>query len=360
MPRLKVCVYAICKNEEANVSRWVESMREADGVYVLDTGSDDATVERLRENQVTVAETIISPWRFDTARNASLELVPEDADICVCTDLDERFKPGWREAMEQAWTEETHRLRYRYTWSFQPDGSDGCVFWVSKAHARKGFVWTHPVHEVLEWRAPGACVEREAENVQLEHYPDPSKSRAQYLSLLELSVRESPQDDRNMHYLGREYMFHGMWKECEETLLRHLALPSATWADERSASMRFIARAVEQQNRSPDEALRWRLRAAAEAPYLREPWIELSEFEEKQKHWAGALYFAEKALLIRERSRSYMNEAASWSYKPYDLAAIAAYYLHQYDAALRYGEQALAFEPQNERLQRNLQFYREK
>jgi glycosyltransferase involved in cell wall biosynthesis len=76
MPRLKVYVYAICKNEEANVPRWVESMREADGIYVLDTGSDDATVARLKENQVTVAEKIISPWRFDTARNASLGACP--------------------------------------------------------------------------------------------------------------------------------------------------------------------------------------------------------------------------------------------------------------------------------------------
>ena len=25
-------------------------------------------------------------------------------------------------------------------------------------------------------------------------------------------------DDRNTHYLGREYMFHRRWKECIETL----------------------------------------------------------------------------------------------------------------------------------------------
>ena len=45
---MKVCVYAICKNEELFVDRWVDSMQEADEIYVLDTGSTDQTVEKLR------------------------------------------------------------------------------------------------------------------------------------------------------------------------------------------------------------------------------------------------------------------------------------------------------------------------
>ena len=44
---MKVCVYAICKNEEKFAARWMRSMSEADGVYVLDTGSADSTPELL-------------------------------------------------------------------------------------------------------------------------------------------------------------------------------------------------------------------------------------------------------------------------------------------------------------------------
>lgn len=43
MTQYKVCVYAISKNEEKFVDRWVNSMKEADAIYVLDTGSDDQT-----------------------------------------------------------------------------------------------------------------------------------------------------------------------------------------------------------------------------------------------------------------------------------------------------------------------------
>ena len=41
MGNYRVYVYAICKNERAFAARWMQSMREADGVYVLDTGSTD-------------------------------------------------------------------------------------------------------------------------------------------------------------------------------------------------------------------------------------------------------------------------------------------------------------------------------
>ena len=50
---MKVCVYAICKNEELFVDRWVDSMQEADEIYVLDTGSTDQTVEKLRKRGVS-------------------------------------------------------------------------------------------------------------------------------------------------------------------------------------------------------------------------------------------------------------------------------------------------------------------
>ena len=49
MGNYKVCVYAICKNEEPFVDRWMDSMSEADRVLVLDTGSEDRTVERLEQ-----------------------------------------------------------------------------------------------------------------------------------------------------------------------------------------------------------------------------------------------------------------------------------------------------------------------
>ena len=350
---MKIVVYAIAKNESSFVDRWMDSMSEADQVVVLDTGSDDGTAERLRARGARVAVERIVPWRFDRARNRSLELVPEDADVCVCTDLDEVFHPGWRSALEGVWTPETRQASYRYTWSFQPDGSEGVVFWQEKIHARRGFRWVHPVHEVLEWVGEG---ERGllalAQGVQLDHHPDPQKSRGQYLPLLELSVAEDPEDDRNLHYLGREYLYYGRWDDCIRTLTQHLSLPSAVWRDERAASMRYIARAHARKGER-DEARDWYLRAAAEAPHLREPWTDLAMLLYEDQEWDGVLYATACALKIRERPRTYICEAEAWGSLPHDLRCQAYYHTGRLPQALEEAQLALAAAPSDPRLAGN-------
>ena len=93
----KICVYAICKNESEWINRWLDNMSEADYIVVLDTGSTDGSFELLKEDpRVTrVEQKVINPWRFDVARNESMKLIPDDAEICVCTDFDEIFEKGW-------------------------------------------------------------------------------------------------------------------------------------------------------------------------------------------------------------------------------------------------------------------------
>ncbi len=355
---MKVVVYAICKNEIQFARRWMDSMGEADAVYVLDTGSTDGTPACLEELGAQVTTAVIDPWRFDTARNRSLELVPPETDICVCTDLDEVFQPGWRAQVEQAWKPGTDRLLYRYTWSFQPDGREGMVFWYDKIHRRQGCRWVNPVHEVLRFEggAPRAVY---ADGVRLEHHPDPEKSRSQYLELLELAVQEEPENDRNVHYLGREYFFRRRWEESIATLKTHLALPTATWADERCASMRLLAKdynALAMEG----EAERWLLRAVGEAPHLREPWLDLADQFYQRQEWHGLLWAVERALAITTRPRTYISEAASWGEHPWDLASLGYYYTGQYDKAWEAVQKAAELAPDNDRIRDNLHLIREK
>ena len=350
---MKIVVYAICKNERPFADRWMASMSEADEVCVLDTGSTDGTPQRLEELGAKVSVQVITPWRFDVARNQSLELVPEDADLCVCTDLDEVFQPGWREKVEAAWAPGVDRLLYRYVWNFLPDGREGMVFWYDKIHRRKGCRWVNPVHEVLQFDG-GAPQARYVEGVCLEHHADRSKSRGQYLPLLELAVEEDPNNDRNVHYLGREYFFYRRWEESIAMLKRHLALPTATWVDERCASMRLLAKdyfALEMAG----EAERWIFRAVGEAPHLREPWLDLADLAYHQKDWHGVLWATGRALAITQRPRTYISEAASWGEHPWDLASLGYFYTGQYEKALEAARKARDLAPDNPRIQKNLQ-----
>ena len=355
---MKITVYAISKNEEKFAARWVESMAEADHICVLDTGSTDGTVEILADLGVIVRREEIVPWRFDVARNRSMELIPEDTDICVCTDLDEVFRPGWRAALERAWRPGTEQLRYSYIWSFDEHGRPGTEFLQEKIHAPGVFRWVHPVHEVLE-RTDGAASWPVAEvpEIVLEHHPDHGKSRGGYLRLLELSVRERPNDDRNAHYLGREYMFHRRWDEAIAQLQRHLTLPTATWAAERSASMRFISRCYLAKGDQP-EAMRWALRAVAEAPELRESWVQAEEAAYAGEDWPAAAFFGGKAVAVTKKSGCYINEERAWGAYPWDAMAYALYRLGDLEGAAAATERALVLEPGNERLRGNMKFYR--
>lgn len=330
-------------------------MAEADGVYVLDTGSTDGSVQALRDLGAVVEQKRIEPWRFDAARNANLEMLPDDAEICVCTDLDEVFRPGWRAGLERVWRQgERMRARYLYAWSHNADGSDGVVFWSDKVHSRHGFRWVGAVHEVLE--CDGEYTFADAEDVKLDHWPDERKSRAQYLPLLELAVEEDPQNDRNTHYLGREYMFRGEYAKAIGMLKRHLSLPGATWQDERCASMRYIARCYAACH-EPQESEKWLLRAVAEAPWLREPWLDLARHAYAKADWSAVVFACERALMIAERPKSYISEPECWGELPYDLLSIAYWSAGRSSDALEAASRAEGLAPENERIRENRRFF---
>lgn len=178
---MKVAVYAICKNESKFVDRFMDSVSEADDVFILDTGSTDDTIDKLKKRGAFVKQEIIEPFRFDIARNKSLEMVPDYYDICVCVDLDEVISPGFRDELIKLFSDKTTRIRYIYNWKLI-DNKPVVSFYADKIHKRKGYTWKHPVHEVLVGEEE---VIKTTDNIIINHYPDETKSRSNYLELLE-------------------------------------------------------------------------------------------------------------------------------------------------------------------------------
>ncbi len=347
---MKIIVYAIAKNESKFVKRWYESMKEADEIYVLDTGSTDDTKEKLKELGVIVHEKIFNPFRFDEARNASLSFIPDDADLCISTDLDEVFLPGWRKILEENYNGET-RVSYTYNWHLDENNVPDITFYLDKIHTRHDYKWTHPVHEVLE-NINQNETRVTIPNLISNHYPDKNKSRSNYLPLLELSVKEDPEDDRNMHYLGREYMYYKRYQEAIDTLIKHLSLKRATWPDERCASMRFIGRCYKNLKRY-DEAIMWYKKAIKEAPYLRDPYMELAILYYEKEDYEKVYNYLKQALKITTHQKTYINEVFSWNETIYDLLSIACYNLNLLPESLYYIDKALEINPDNERIKNN-------
>ena len=347
---MKICVYAIAKNEEKFVARFCDAAADADLILIADTGSTDDTVAQARLCGAVVHPIHISPWRFDDARNAALALIPPDVDVCVSLDLDEELQPGWREEIERVWAEGTTRLRYKFDWGA------GIAFYYEKIHARHGYRWKHPCHE---YPVPDRVTEVWAQTDMLLviHKPDPTKSRGQYLDLLRVSVEEDPQDPRNAFYYARELSFHRLWDQSIRECKRYLDLPGATWANERCYAMRVIARCHNELGNS-EGALNWARRAVSEAPGTREPWCEVANIAYQLGRWHECYGAALSALAITDRELVYTCDPAVWGAQPHDLASIAAWHLGLGDRAVAHAEDAVRLAPDDARLQANLTLYK--
>lgn len=344
---MRIAVYTIAKNEAKQVADYLASCRDADLVVVADTGSSDGTPDLLRQAGATVHEIAVVPWRFDVARTCALCLIPATMDVCVPLDLDERLQPGWRDELERAWIPGTTRLRYWYTWNWLAPGVPDVVFRIDRIHARNGYSWRHPTHEVLAASGREQVAESE---LSIHQYPE-QKTRPNDLSLLELAVRES-RCARTLFYLGREQFYRSTWLECLQTLGDYLTLPDATWQPERSHAMRLMG-ACHARLGNRQDALAWLMRACAEDPSLRENWVDLAQHCHDAQDWAGGYNACSRALSIADRPRNYLSYGYAWGERPHDLAALCAWNLGMKDRAAEHLRQALALKPDDERLQAN-------
>lgn len=283
-------------------------------------------------------------------------MIPEDFDICVSLDLDEVMRPGWKENILKVWNDNTTRLHYTYNWLIENNVAK-ISFYSDKIHKRKGAFWVNPVHEIVKFHEPETIVT--TDDVIIDHYPDKNKSRKSYLPLLELSIKEDPQNDRNMHYLGREYMYYGKWNDAIDTLIKHLKMKSATWSDERCASMRFIARCYKNLQRY-DEALMWLEKAIKEAPHLRDSYAEIALLYYSLEDYKMVIYYANKALEINYNPKTYINEIFSYDETLNDILSISYYYENDLNNAIKNANIALEINPNNERIKENLTIFKNK
>jgi len=347
--KLKIAVYAISKNEEEFVNRFCDSAKDADIILIADTGSTDKTVELAIENGAVVYDICISPWRFDKARDTALALLPRDIDVCISLDLDEVLMDGWRKEIERVWQENTTRLRYKFDWGC------GISFFYEKIHHRSGYHWHHPVHEYP--RPDGRITEIYAHTDMLlvKHLPDNTKSRGQYMPLLELAVKEDVHCPRNAFYHARELTFYARWHDAITALNKYLAMPEATWQNERCYAMRLLGKAHEELGQSV-EAHKWYRLAIAEAPNTREPWCELAMFCYRRNLWVECYSAAKSALEIKDKQLVYTMNPEVWGAQPWDLGSISAWHLGLKEEATQLLEEAIKLAPDDQRLRNNMQF----
>jgi hypothetical protein len=351
---LKIGVYSIARNEVKEVAGWLQATADADVRLVLDTGSTDGTdvaLQRGGGGSVIVHHATIQPWRYDDARNAALALLPGDLDACIALDMDERLSPGWRTALEEAWTPNTKLLRCRLR-----DGLKN--YYAMRIHTRTNWRWRTPVHEVLQYRGEG-YVETLTDTFTIEHYPDTSKPRPVYIPLLNEGVAEAPNDPRLALILGWQLCLDGETTDGLHHLNRYLSLSQGVDREELAFVHRLLARYD-----APDHVIDHLQRAEA-AYQSSSNLVALADHYRATGQWAGCYTFCVTAI-ARERQNPvtvrYYGDDVDRLEGPWlhDTASEAAWNVWDFEAAFAHAVEAHRISPDDqhrdtmERIRRHL------
>lgn len=365
----KICVYAICKNESQFVEKWLTSMSEADYIVVLDTGSEDNTFDLLK-NDPRVYKTeqkIITPWRFDVARNESMKLIPEDANILICTDLDEVLEPGWATVLREKWVDGLHeRAVYKYAWSHTEDGEPARIFQYDKVHSRN-WIWNFPVHEALvhiddplnSLYGDNECL-MVFDEMYLHHYPDQTKSRGTYLPLLELRKEEYPTDYFGRIYLAHEYYYREHYAESIKELNDILTNFSGVYSTlERASCYLFMGDAYRALEDYASCVAAYQMAIMIESTY-REPYINLAIVLNELGYYHQAIGTIMECLSRTYRHYTWLERDDAWTCGPYDALSVSYFHLGEFDKSLANVHKALIYCPNDARILNNLKFIEEK
>jgi len=367
----KICVYAICKNESKFVERWYKSASEADAVVVLDTGSTDDTVEKLKKLGATVEQKIIDPWRFDVARNESMKLIPNDCNILVCVDLDEVIEEGWANVLRERWIEGVHKCCwYKYVWSHLDNGSDGRIFWTNKIHCR-GYKWYFPIHETLDFdpnyieklsKMEDLVVDEDG--FKIHHYQEFKATRSSYLPLMEIRAKENPNNFPSQQYLTHQYLYECHYDKCIEKGNEIIKNFSKQLIPIEIANIYYFIGWSYYSLGKDKEALEYLYKGIEIDEKYIENYLKIAEIllfskTDFENRYEKAYKVLTKGLMCAERYYSWLEGDDSFSTRIYDLLSIASFYYGKKKESLLFAFMARESNPENKRFQDNLNIIKE-
>ena len=373
MHKLKFSVVLIAKNEANTLPRLMSSLasfHENGGeVILVDTGSTDRTAEIATKLGCKVTEVgdrfkrTITKDEFDginsmidlsegyivmegdtlfdyaSARNFAATLASND--MIATPDCDEVFTKFDLEQINKEIEAGADQFEYNFVFSHDAEGGDLIKFRHSKFYNRTKMRWVGIIHEVLEEKAPVNRKFFEESVIKLEHWQNPTTDRTHYLKGLALSVFENPDNDRNMHYFGRELMYKDRPKSAINVLTKHVEMNR--WPVERSQSMIHIGECWHRLG-NHQKAIHSFVDAFDTCPARREPLMKIAEWYRSVGSVDHVIAYAAAALQI-PGDDFYANYQPYYEYVPHELMYWALWEKKEYNASKRHFDQCFAYLP---------------
>lgn len=240
-----IAVAMIVKNEEALLARCLESVKDADAIYIADTGSQDRTIEIARQYTDNVFLDYVWDDSYCDAQNHLLDKIRGKEDFVLSIDADEYLNCDFSEVRKAVELATTGMIKVKMI----AEGGNRLEFGFGRLFKNSPDIyWVQPIHKHLNLPGEG----EEVGNVSIvfgwspAHNNDPDRA----LRILEKTVAAEAEPGRNLYYLGREYWYKQRYKECTATLGRYVQISG--WPAEKAEAFLVMSQAYSAQGMDED------------------------------------------------------------------------------------------------------------
>ncbi len=215
----------IAKNEEALIGRMLESVKWADQIVVVDTGSQDRTVEIAKSFGAEVYLDFVWVDAFDLAQNHAKSKMKTDFIISI--DCDEVLLSS--EAEVRAAVEKATNV-VRVTMVAEGDHQANTFGFGRIFRNTPDIFWCQSIHKHLN--VPGEGENVGEVRIMYGYSPAHELDIDRSLRMLERAVATEPNPSRNLYYLGREYWYKRRYQDSIDTFSRYVKV--SEWPAEKA------------------------------------------------------------------------------------------------------------------------------
>lgn len=264
---MNLSVSMIVKNESSCLRKALESVKDADEIVIVDTGSTDNTIEIAKEYTDKVYSGEEYKWRDDFAfsRNQSLEKCTGDWVLII--DADEYLEVnGIQKVRELITTLKTKAVHFK---TISDSDHDMIHTSIRLFKNNEGIVWKAKVHNYLSTQDVTESDIKLYFAYSEAHKQDEDRS----LRILSKVVAEDQECIREKFYLAREYLSRGSFSIASAIYKAYLE--KAYYGSEIADAWLMLARCSAGLNKN-DEARDFCLQAIKINANFKEAWVMLA------------------------------------------------------------------------------------
>lgn len=340
----------IVRDEAPVIERCLETFWDhVDQVSIVDTGSKDDTVEKVRAFAEAKGETSkLKLTEFEWVDDFSAARTAADAQLdtewVAWIDADDLLTGGDK-LRQVAAAADAHVAGFIAGYNYAQDQHGNCICYLKRERlVRRGAgEWAGRVHEAK--LIPGELQELGSEIAEWVHRKehDAAGSPRRNLRILNKWVKDEPDSPRVLGYLGTEYQVTGNHKKAIGYFKRYLKLKTG-WDEERAQIHRKLSDSLIALDRE-SEAVEVALQALKVLPSWPDTYLCLAQAYYKLGEPAKAEQWAQKAIDLGRPDSMLILNPLDYTFQPRFVRAAALGALGRLTEAIALADEALTILP---------------